>query len=351
MVYKIGAVTEVVEKREKAEAVIFSTKNTSKARKRKTRLTMRTSSMGGSRSSGTEADTFSRSRVDSLDLSSLPGMRTFTDRALLGLLKTFAGKDRDKTILSWNNDFRLGAGVGALSINLNFGMDAGWAVEGAVGSSYKIDATYLSPHVNMASRMMSATKQHGVYFLLSQAVQKLLSENAQEKLRHIDTVTVKGSSVQQKIYTYDAKVRSDFFLYSKTESQADLDSERYSPAIWQTDQDLVAMRNHIDDEFMDVFNRGRDEYLAGNWPEAINLLKSADKIMFEREVDEGYTNKSYADNLDNLKSLTNVTDDQDLAEDRLSMGDGPCQRLIAYMEEMGGEAPGNWRGYRPLTSK
>eukprot|EP00571_Detonula_confervacea_P007093 CAMPEP_0172325602 /NCGR_PEP_ID=MMETSP1058-20130122/54451_1 /TAXON_ID=83371 /ORGANISM="Detonula confervacea, Strain CCMP 353" /LENGTH=863 /DNA_ID=CAMNT_0013042193 /DNA_START=534 /DNA_END=3125 /DNA_ORIENTATION=+ len=353
MVYRIGAVNDVVQKRERAEAVIFSAKNTAKSRRRKTQprriglSQLGVSSQGGSQGA-LLGDQFSRSHVDNLDLSSLPGMRTFTDRALLGLLKTFAGIHRDKTILNWNNDFRLGAGVGAVSINLNFGMDAGWAVEGAVGSSYKIDATYLSPHVNMASRMMSATKQYGVYFLLSQSVQKLLSEKAQDKLRHIDTVTVKGSSVQQRIYTYDTKVRNDFFLYSKTESQADIDSERYSPAIWNTDQDLVAMRNHICDEFMEVFNRGRDEYLAGNWPVAIKYLKSADKIMFEREVDEGYSNKSYGDNF--KSSLTNL-DDNDEIEDRLSMGDGPCQRLIAYMEEMGGEAPDKWRGYRPLTSK
>ena len=25
----------------------------------------------------------------------------------------------------------------------------GWAIEGAVGSEYKVDATYLSPHVNL----------------------------------------------------------------------------------------------------------------------------------------------------------------------------------------------------------
>jgi class 3 adenylate cyclase len=33
-----------------------------------------------------------------------------------------------------------------------FGLHAGWAIEGAVGSSHKIDATYLSPHVNLAAR-------------------------------------------------------------------------------------------------------------------------------------------------------------------------------------------------------
>lgn len=355
MVYRIGAVSEVLEKREKAEAVIFSGKNATKLRRRTsvrrgTDQHHRLSSLGGSER-GFDADKFSRSRVDKVDLSSLPGMRTFTDRALLGLLKTFAGIHRDKTILNWNNDFRLGAGVGAVSVNLNFGMDAGWAVEGAVGSSYKIDATYLSPHVNMASRMMSATKQYGVYFLLSEAVQKLLTGNAQDKLRHIDTVTVKGSSVQQKIFTYDAKVRSDFFLYSRSDVQADSDSERYSPQIWNVDQDLVAMRSHISDEFMEVFNKGRDEYLAGNWPAAIRLLKAADKIMFEREVEEGYSNKAGGSSLMDL-SLNNIMDeDVEGAEERLSMGDGPCQRLIVCMKEMGGEAPSNWKGYRPLTSK
>ncbi|KAL7540169.1 hypothetical protein ACHAXR_009941 [Thalassiosira sp. AJA248-18] len=347
MVYKIGAVSEVLEKRERAEAVIFSAKSGRRKSRRVGSASHLRASSTGSRRVSDAADKYSRSHVDNIDLSSLPGMRTFTDRALLGLLKTFASIHRDKVILNWNNDFRLGAGVGAVSINLNYGMDAGWAVEGAVGSSYKIDATYLSPHVNMASRMMSATKQYGVFILLSQAVQKLLTENAQDKLRHIDTVTVKGSSVQQRIYTYDAKVRNDFFLYSKTEDQADLDSERYSPAIWNVDQDLVAMRNHVCDEFIEVFNRGRDEYLAGNWPAAIKLLKSADRIMFECEVDEGYSNKSYGEH---FKSLTNL-DDNDEAEERLSMGDGPCQRLIAYMEEMGGNAPSGWRGYRPLTSK
>jgi hypothetical protein len=343
MVYKIGAVSEVMEKRERAEAVIFSTKDTVKSRRRKTESIYRRS-RSGSEAPGTRIqashDRPSQALVDSIDLSSLPGMRAFSDRALLGLLKTFAGIHRDKTILSWNNDFRLGAGVGAMSINLLFGMDAGWAVEGAVGSMYKIDATYLSPHVNMASRMTSATKQYGVYFLLSQAVQKLLSENAQSKLRHVDTVTVKGSSVQQKIFTYDARVRSDFFLYSKTKSQEDADSDRYTPAIWNVDQDLVAMRSHICDEFMEMFNRGRDEYLSGNWPTAIKCLRLANRIMVEEVVSEGFSNS---------KSLIGLQDDTEVEGKHL--GDGPCQRLIAYMEELGGEAPKGWAGYRPLTSK
>ena len=352
MVYRIGTVAEVLEKRKRAEAVIFSgatsTHNTIKHRRKSSHSSLTPKS--------SRDRILSQSSVDRIDLSTLPGIRAFADRALLGLLKTFAGIHRDETLMNWTDDFRLGAGVHAATIDLIFGMDAGWAVEGAVGSCYKIDATYLSPHVNMASRMMSATKQYGVSLLLSQAVQGLLSSNAKSKLRHIDTVTVKGSSLQQKIFTYDAKVRSDFFLYSKTEDQANLDSERYSPAIWNSDQDLVAMRNHVSTTFMETFKRGKDEYLAGNWPQAIELLKLADKIMFDREVDEGYV--SNVPN-EHLRSLTNVLKDDEINDasyddekyERLALGDGPCQRLIAYMNERGDKAPDDWAGYRPLTSK
>eukprot|EP00956_Cyclotella_meneghiniana_P042439 scaffold248464_cov119-Cyclotella_meneghiniana.AAC.1 len=351
----VRTLNEVLENRKKAEQVIFSSVNTPAIRRK---FTHRRIGSTGSRSNSTGSSKMQHPRnrssvmVDNIDLSSLPGIQAFADRALLGLLKTFASIHRDRTILKWNEDFRIGS-----SVELFFGMDAGWAVEGAVGSSYKIDATYLSPHVNMASRMMSATKQYGLFLLISEKVESLLSPGGQKSLRHIDTVTVKGSSLQQKIFTFDMKVRNDFFLYSKSENQADLDSERYSPAIWSTDQDLCAMRNHISDDFLVAFNKGRDEYLSGrDWKKAIEYLKHADKIMCKREVDEGYS-ESTENIREHMYSLTNVFDrgtsfsDSEECRRRLQMGDGPCQRLIEFMLEHRGEAPPDWEGYRPLTSK
>jgi len=41
---------------------------------------------------------------------------------------------------------------------MGFGLHTGWAIEGAIGSTYKIDASYLSPNVNIASRLDGATK-------------------------------------------------------------------------------------------------------------------------------------------------------------------------------------------------
>jgi len=52
-------------------------------------------------------------------------------------------------------------------VKMGFGLHSGWAIEGAIGSEFKIDASYLSPNVNMASRLEAATKQFGVPLLIS----------------------------------------------------------------------------------------------------------------------------------------------------------------------------------------
>jgi len=51
----------------------------------------------------------------------------------------------------------------------------GWGIEGSIGSDYKIDASYLSPNVNMASRLENATKHYGIPLLVSGAFYRLLS--------------------------------------------------------------------------------------------------------------------------------------------------------------------------------
>jgi len=358
MVYRIGDVKEVKEKRDRATDVIFDSVNTEKERakpssvirRRKNRKAATFAASANAKLKKKVMKVPKAPRSESLALSSLPGINTFTDRAVLGMLKTYAGIYRDQNVLNWRDDFRLGAGVGAFSVDMIFGMDAGWAVEGAVGSEYKIDATYLSPHVNMASRMMSACKSFGVSNLISQAVQELLSEQARAKFRHLDTVTVKGSSVKQKIFTYDSRHKGvDFFLFERSAEDADLDAERYTPNIWNTDQDLKAMRQHVSDEFLDAFMKGRDLYLAGHWEQAIEYLRAADDIMFETIMDQGYMNEE----MNEIRARMMDADDAEAEEAHLrnEMGDGPSRRLLAFIESHGGRPPANWQGFRPLTSK
>lgn len=390
MVFRIGLVKEVIEKLEQATDVIFSgSKASQEAVRRRVRHshsdstsgTMSVSSTGGSnvggssaafstsaamgrRSSSSHFKTSSvlrssdqmrpkahrntKNNAMSLNLASLPGISTFTDRAVIGMLKSFACMYRDKDIRKWNKDFRLGAGVGAFTVSIFYGMDAGWAVEGAVGSRYKIDATYLSPHVNMASRMMSACKQYGVSILLSQAVAELMSDAGRSKLRHLDTVTVKGSSVKQKIFTYDARNKGvDFFLFGRSDEQADMDAERYSTKIWNTDQDLKSMRQHITDDFMQDFNSGLKSYIGGDWPAAIKRLERANEIMIEDAVEQGYLE----DEFDAIQMQEGEDAHAAAEELKRENGDGPCLYLISYMRSQGGVAPKKWEGWHPLTKK
>ena len=43
-------------------------------------------------------------------------------------------------------------------VKMGFGLHYGWGIEGAIGSEFKIDASYLSPNVNMAGKLESSTK-------------------------------------------------------------------------------------------------------------------------------------------------------------------------------------------------
>ena len=43
-------------------------------------------------------------------------------------------------------------------VKMGYGLHSGWGIEGARGSEFKIDASYLSPNVNMAARLESSSK-------------------------------------------------------------------------------------------------------------------------------------------------------------------------------------------------
>jgi len=320
------------------------------SRNNKTTKSQRTDFSSSSNGSGS-----SSSSSQEIQLESLPGIQDFTDRALMGLLKSFAGIHRDRSLQEWKNDFRLSAGVSAFeyTVDVIYGMDAGWAVEGAVGSEYKIDATYLSPHVNMASRLMGASKQYDVTILVSKAVEKLLSKNCRSKLRHIDTVYVKGSQIKQSIYTYDARFRGvDFFLLERTPEQADIESEYWSSGIWDRDQDVKAMRQHITQEFLDTYHFAVKQYLAGKWSQAYDSFFKADKIMVQAVVEEGYIEIIDMDQ-DTLERRIFDENDQeeDIVKIRHAFGDGACRTLMNFMERRNLTAPDDWDAVRQLISK
>lgn len=88
-------------------------------------------------------------------------------------------------------------------VRMGFGLHYGWAVEGAVGSLMKVDATYLSPHVNMCARLEAVTAQYHCMILLSEDLYKKLSPAYQRRVYKVDNVILEGMSVPTIVYAYD----------------------------------------------------------------------------------------------------------------------------------------------------
>lgn len=104
---------------------------------------------------------------------------------------------KNKEILALMPNFR---------VNMGFGLHVGWAIEGAIGSDFKIDASYLSPNVNMSSRLEAATSQFGVPILVSGMLVRIMTARTVSYMRQIDCVTVKGSIEPVELWTVDLDI-------------------------------------------------------------------------------------------------------------------------------------------------
>jgi hypothetical protein len=84
----------------------------------------------------------------------------------------------------------------------------------------------------------------------------------------------------------------------------------YSRQLWMTDDDLVRLRRHISQDFMEEWRDALDNYLSGNWREAL----------------------------------------QDFRELNISMdgSDGPTKAILDHLETANGVTPPEWKGYRKL---
>lgn len=139
-----------------------------------------------------------------------PGMtmavQNVCDQALVAFLQTVLHVAYNDNLDIWRKHKKLLAFDPDYDIDMGFGLHAGWAIEGAIGSPHKVDASYLSPNVNMSARLEAATKQFGVKLLFSGVFHSLLQPDIQEMCRLLDRVTVKGSLVPMDIYTFDIQV-------------------------------------------------------------------------------------------------------------------------------------------------
>lgn len=167
-------------------------------------------------------------------------MTSLCDGALGSFIEVIEEINASRRLKDITQHEGLQARIPGFTTKMGFGLHLGWAIEGAIGSNYKVDCSYLSPNVNMAARLEAATKQFGAEILLSGDFYQGLTPAMKSKCRQIDHITVKGSIQPMKLYSCDVTVPPGINVSS----------------------------------YYQTFGQAVDHYTAGNWPEAKEILES-----------------------------------------------------------------------------
>uniref|UniRef100_A0A7S0VFA6 Guanylate cyclase domain-containing protein n=1 Tax=Hemiselmis tepida TaxID=464990 RepID=A0A7S0VFA6_9CRYP len=243
------------------------------------------------------------------------GVRTVADASLRSFIRAVLEVSRSKDIRKMSQRSDVQTRMPGFKVQLGFGLHYGWAVECAIGSDLKVDASYLSPNVNLASRLQAATKQYGVEILISGQTHSLFSPSVQAMCRQVDRVTLKGTVHPMDLFTYDVPATTvdgisvvDDHIISSPDTTHQLFFSALQPA--------------LSDRFRQQFSAAMELYLGGHDGSQADW-KRASQI---------------------LSQLCNQSGPRD----------GPSQAIRSYIKRRArpdGSAPQNWKGYRALESK
>eukprot|EP00931_Biecheleriopsis_adriatica_P005049 TRINITY_DN106612_c0_g1_i1.p1 TRINITY_DN106612_c0_g1~~TRINITY_DN106612_c0_g1_i1.p1 ORF type:complete len:950 (+),score=237.21 TRINITY_DN106612_c0_g1_i1:43-2892(+) len=214
-------------------------------------------------------------------------------------------------------------------VNLSSGLHYGWAIEGAVGSEFKIDASYLSPNVSIAESVERATQIYGVSLLVAESVVSICSAAVAAKCRLIDRVIITGSVSPMDLYVIDLdhlsltvepplgpqrftnRDRFKVRQFLESEKERKMGDEVHMVDFFNENADIASMRFRYTLEFIHVFNMGYQNYSQGEWQVAQKMLLRTKEM--------------------------------------LGVEDGPSVALLKFMETQNNfEAPEWWQGIRDL---
>ncbi|CAE8612563.1 unnamed protein product [Polarella glacialis] len=270
--------------------------------------------------------------------------RKLADMALMSFVRINMEVHKSRVLAVYRNHPGLKQRISQYRVQLGFGLHCGWAIEGAIGSEFKIDASYLSPNVNVASRLGMEAEQFGVWILMSHFMQHLCSKEMAGYCRMIDHVIVEGSKTPIRIYTVDldasklavketpsgvGQMRNRFKLRQIREL---LKNEKWAEDykvsdIFKEDEDIVSMRLAYSKEFFLRFSVGFRNYEAGEWFVARDMFCAC----------------TYSADSASLLSARSSVEESQWPED------GPVRALLAFMRKTDFEPPSNWTGYRQLN--
>ena len=229
--------------------------------------------------------------------------------------------NKDPSVLKYRSNAKLLKRMPGYQVKLGLGLHLGWAIEGAIGSQFKIDASYLSHHVNMSANLEALTKSYGIPLLLTDRVYTILSSVGKKFCRHIDTISLKGGRDVYKLFTSDidfsgimpGKYKDN--TKERTKIKRKTLKVRLEQGLLEScevlgeSKEIVSAKENFSQEFFETFALGMKEYLDGSWEEA---KKNFNQVL------------------------------------KIKLDDGPSMALIAFMQETNFVAPKDWTGIRNL---
>merc|ERR1719272_2598848 len=114
--------------------------------------------------------------------------------SIAGFCKIIASLQQAPSLAGYRGHPKIQYLLGAsYRVNLSIGLHAGWAFEGAMGSEYKIDASYISPNIAITNNVEQATQHFRVPLLITEKVISLCSPGVADICRLIDSVRIAGN--------------------------------------------------------------------------------------------------------------------------------------------------------------
>lgn len=198
-----------------------------------------------------------------------------------------------------------------------------WAIEGGIGSEQRLDVTYLSPQIDMATRYCCMCEDYNVPLIISENMYNLFTAKVKGLIRKMDIITTNEIKAPVGVYTFeiseepllapedDERKLGDIILLEEySTASIEIYKAKSEDYMFTIDAD-IAQAFPIINEIHDTYKEGLANYISGDWEKAVGFFEQC------------------------INSISS---------------DGPSNTLLEFTELYGYKAPFAWKGYRNLDN-
>jgi class 3 adenylate cyclase len=256
------------------------------------------------------------------------------DMSLISAIKILMEIQRSHKLSKYRKHKKLNERMKNYRTKLGFGLHLGQSIEGAIGSMFKIDASYLSSNVDQSNNLEENTKTFLKELIMSGEFYDYLSQDSKSNLRLLDIFKTKSGEIQ-RLYSIDLNLEilpeekpenSNFKTVSIGEKMIKIreirietrffyedvvnrfENEIWNDFVYEDDDYKLVRKKYTDSSFIKSYNEGMELFQKGNWEEAQKKLENAKEILGEN--------------------------------------DPACERNLEYMKKYDFKAPPTWKGYK-----